>query len=148
MASTSVSEVATEDLWMEQSMYNYAVDGGLAGTIAGVNSTLNTSEYLGMAVGRTNLYAAMAEPSTSDDISQSSCAHLKVAYDAFAEFWNSSKNFSNVNQWRSAAGHGPLQPGDVLIGGNVFFYTAGASGSSRRHRPLPVRPPWRPRKRL
>jgi hypothetical protein len=136
--------VAKEDLYMLQAMYNYSSPSGSAGTVAIVDASINTDTYRGYPQGVDTLMAALASAAVS-----SLCKDLLTAENAYSQFWNGSHTFSNVNQWRSVASHGSPGPGQIQLGGTVFFDTPGAHSSPGRpvRRPTPptVLPPGKPR---
>ncbi len=137
--------IATEDLYMEQAMYNYATRNGTqgTGTTAYVSSTINTDTYRGYPAGVGTLGAALASTSTSD-----LCWDLEQAETAYGDFWNGSHHFSNVNQWRSFGSHGARSRGDIKIGNTVFYYNPNAYYSRNRHQRLKTPPIVLPKKPL
>ncbi len=138
----SDAAVEVEDFYMVQAMYNYAAPKGYASSPASVDRTINTDTYRGYPHGVNNLYTDLTSAAGS-----SLCQDLLEAEDAYGEFWNGSHSLSNVNQWRSAASHGPAGPGEIQIAGTVFFYDPGAFYSPNRPTRRPTPPIRWPRRR-
>jgi hypothetical protein len=124
-------------------MFNYATPDGSVGTVASVDSSINTDTYRGYPSGVTMLGSALSSLATS-----SLCGDLVTAEGALTQFWSDPNSFSNVNQWRSVGSHGPPGPGQIQIGGTVFFYDPTAHAShgrpTRRKTPVIVLPPGKP----
>lgn len=121
---------------MLQSMYNYAVDGHLPGTSAAVDTSINAATYRGLPNGVNLLVSALGSAATS-----SSCSHLETPDAEYDQFWSSSKNIANYNQWRSA---GSGAAGSVQVAGTDFWYDPRAFYSPTRSTSYPFP---RPRKK-
>ncbi len=136
----SASVVATEDLYMEQAMYNYAAPKGFATSSGSVDTTINTDTYRGYPHGVGLLTIDLQSPASS-----SLCGDLTTAEGAYGRFWSGSHSFSDVNRWRAAAAPGPA---GTQIAGTTFWNSPTSFYSPTRPVRRPTPPIRLPRPRI